>query len=841
MGDAVGLFVRLEEAAGRVGGRVPARRLAFAAPRCLRFDGRPTEITLIRTLATYLAALPRLVLVGGGPLHAALVAVEPGLATASREPQAPPPEGATLFLTPLPYVERLQLHQRFESTHAVLDITVLAGLAPALLPPEVWAPLDANVYPIHLPVIAFEPGLDIVLLDCPARFSALKPNGLAYVHNALKRAAVRHQTFDLDIVAYHRFHMERLFDCGGRMVTPGGRMLPEDPWDEDNYDLWCEPELLDVFQSLLEDVAAALIAAAPKILGLSLHSGNQEMARRLVARLRPALPEMVILVGGYSCYNAQLGLSPFPEADYLCVKEADLTVGPLVEALARGERPRNQPGVVSRWDDPEQRYHSGPVPHNLDLLPMPTYDWFGSDIYHKFNGPAATPIVASRGCRWSRCTFCAERFYWRIRSAANVVDEMEWLVSQGCTRFVFNESDLNGLPERLLEICDEIIRRRLVVRLSGQLRIHKKSDRAFFDRLRQAGFTSLRFGVDGFSDHTLKLQKKGYTTNTVVDNLKACSEAGIYVVVNWVIGIPGETDEDIEDGIALLLRCRPYILMMANLNPLILSNGSVYWDHPEAHGIHFIGDKTELYARYPSAIPSDLWHSVNPFIDTEVRKRRFLHIAERLHGQGFPMGGWAERVIEDIRLRRDRARSGDSGGEGAEVEAPGALTPVRLRPFGTHEIYLFQGRTFAIPTAAFPDGWGGGDLTGITGVISGSSREEVVVALNDGGGVATEAPLVVCAHGVHYAIDPHVFAAAFPGLDRGAVRPRIEFCVSEGERPVFHTVIDGYRVLSFGGLCYGVPPDAPFDPTAGPVPPLPGLIVSRSPRETIAQILARRL
>ena len=47
---------------------------------------------------------------------------------------------------------------------------------------------------------------------------------------------------------------------------------------------------------------------------------------------------------------------------------------------------------------------------------------------------------------------------------------------------MFNESDLNGMPERVLEICDEIIKRGLnkKIILTGQLRIHKKSTKEFF-------------------------------------------------------------------------------------------------------------------------------------------------------------------------------------------------------------------------------------------------------------------------------------------------------------------------------------------------------------------------
>ena len=58
--------------------------------------------------------------------------------------------------------------------------------------------------------------------------------------------------------------------------------------------------------------------------------------------------------------------------------------------------------------------------------------------------------------------------------------------------------------------------------------------------------------------------------------LKDCYEAGIFSEVNWVIGVPGETEEDCEEGVEFILENQEYIGRVANINPLILVNGSVY-------------------------------------------------------------------------------------------------------------------------------------------------------------------------------------------------------------------------------------------------------------------------
>ena len=574
-------------------------------------------------------------------------------------PDALPPEVKTVFLVETLTYPRMRMRKRLPARVRIVEPDVLQEIAPGRLPARAWTPWARDIiYPIDVPEIEFQSGLDMLLIDCPARNLGLMPNGVGYVHNALKLVSVNYQTRDLDIILYHRFHIRRLFDEGGVIHLPGGRALPADPWQAEHYDLWSDAAILAYFLPEIREIVAKIVAARPKVLGLSIHACNEHFSRAVVERVKAALPEVVVLVGGFSCYSPDIGLRGFPVADYMCIGESDLTVGPLVERLAAGERPANTPGVLSRYDKPGTPFIPAPMPHDLDLIEHPRYEWYDLSVYRNYNGYQLTPVIASRGCRWSRCTFCAERFYWRIRSPKAFVDELEWLVGEGCRLFMFNESDLNGRPEVLLEICDEIIRRGLKVKLTGQLRIHKKCDRAFFQKLRQAGFVALRFGVDAFSENGLRLQKKGYTTATVCQNLKDCWEAGIYTEVNWVIGVPGETDQDIEEGIELILRNKPYIGRLANLNPLILVTGGVYWMEPEKHNIHFRGDKDDLYRKHPRALPAHLWYSTEPYIDENVRKQRLERIVVALHEGNFDVGAWAARVIDDVRKNRDAARAG---------------------------------------------------------------------------------------------------------------------------------------------------------------------------------------
>lgn len=674
--------------------KLDGTRVVFSTHQCFAFDDGSSDIDCLKSLAQYLHDVPALTFIGSDRFVEYFFRHVPdirkkllgcitydsnnghGLASVDININQIPSQTKCVFLCETLIFSRNQIRKQLPEKLKVIEPTILAELNPEIVPARGWSPMPRNIYPINIPEISFDSCLDFAIVDAPSRNLSLMPNGLGYLNNALKKTSVSFQILDLDIISYHRFHLHRLYDMAGEIKLPGGIVLPEDPWQAEHYDLWtttgggatgitCRNEVLEFFRPLIDETINVISEAQPKVLGLSIQGCNEAAAREIAVGVKARLPNIIIVVGGFSCYNADIGRRAFPECDYMCIGEADLTVGPLLEALARDERPFNQPGILSRFDTVDFKYLPAPMIHDLDKIEFPRYEWCDLNVYRNFNDYQLTPIIASRGCRWSRCNFCAERFYWRIRTPENFVDELEWLVSQGCYLFMFNESDLGGMPERVEEICDEIIRRGLhrKVKLTGQLRVNKNQTRKFFEKLREANFVALRFGIDAFSENTLRLQKKGYTVEMVEQNLRDCWEVGIFTEVNWVIGVPGETDKDVEEGINLILRNSKYIGRLANINPLILVNGSVYWIDPEAHDIVFNEPKETLYAKFPRALPADQWHSINPYIDAQVRKERFERIVLALYEAGFHVGAWANRIIEDVKLSRDKARTGGGDGE----------------------------------------------------------------------------------------------------------------------------------------------------------------------------------
>ncbi len=658
-----------------------ATKVRFSPYRCFAFNDSPEDKKIINILGEYLVSkFPDIAIYGSGKFfdyfmkhfpqaafHFQYVILNNTETLRSNIYSIPiitldqlPKEIKTVFIFETLAVSRIRLQKTLPPHVAVVSPEIIKEIDWEVIPQQAWIPEYNSIYPIDLPEIEFSQGMDLILIDCPSRDMSLMPNGLAYVHNILKKTGIVFQTLDLDIIAYHRFHIHRLFDGPEKIRTPRGVELPDDPWLAENEGIWQFSDTIEYFRPEINETIHALVKANPRILALSIHARNIKFARELVLAVKKMLPDTLILVGGYSCYQSEIGRRAFPECDYMIIGEAELSLPPLIRKLMEGEKPVGLPGVLSRYDTAETQFVAGPLPEDLDSIEMPTYDWADLNIYRNYNHYQLVPILSSRGCRWSRCRFCGERISWRVRSPEKVVDEFEWLADRGCDLFMFNESDLNGKPEVLLAICDEIIKRNLKARLTGQLRIHKKSDRAFFDKLKAAGFTALRFGVDAWSRNGLKMQCKGYLPRMISQNLKDCWEAGIFNEVNTVIGVPGETDEDIEETIALICENKPYIGRIANINPLMLTIGSVYWEDTEKYNIHFRADKKKIFEDNPGTIPSNLWYSTEPYIDEKIRNQRLNKILLGLHTEGFELGPYAKHIIKKISEGKDIMRGGDT-------------------------------------------------------------------------------------------------------------------------------------------------------------------------------------
>jgi len=95
------------------------------------------------------------------------------------------------------------------------------------------------------------------------------------------------------MIFYHRFHIQRLYDLGTRRPLRNGRALTTTRFDY-NERAWIDPRhwafLLDYFSEIIDELFDKIVAARPKVIGMSIHQRNEWLSRAMARRLKQALP-----------------------------------------------------------------------------------------------------------------------------------------------------------------------------------------------------------------------------------------------------------------------------------------------------------------------------------------------------------------------------------------------------------------------------------------------------------------------------------------------------------------------------------------------------------------------
>ena len=181
---------------------------------------------------------------------------------------------------------------------------------------------------------------------------------------------------------------------------------------------------------------------------------------------------------------------------------------------------------------------------DLDSLPFPRWDLVTEDRsrmgFKLFTRPVGGgyPLLASRGCP-EFCTYCPHRILagYRMRSIANIVDEMERLCDQVSRPYViFRDPLFTEQRDRVIELCDEILRRGLNLTFEAETRLDRL-DVELLDKLHAAGFRAMSFGVESLDPATLKKSgRRPIPQSHQREIIEHCRKLGIVTAAFYVLG-----------------------------------------------------------------------------------------------------------------------------------------------------------------------------------------------------------------------------------------------------------------------------------------------------------------
>jgi radical SAM superfamily enzyme YgiQ (UPF0313 family) len=246
-------------------------------------------------------------------------------------------------------------------------------------------------------------------------------------------------------------------------------------------------------------------------------------------------------------------------ADYVLTGESDVRGTKILAALKTGsvDELKQIDGLGSRdFYTPPNGYLNET---ELDALQFPAWDLFPLANYwslHFAHGPLSSkrylPILTSRGCPYP-CGFCVvpatNNQKWRSRSPKNVVDEIEYFgKTLGVYEFHLEDLDPTISDERVREICREIIKRNLKViwKIAAGTKVETMRDEETIDLMAKAGCRYISISPETGSPRLLKMMRKPFNLDHAVRLVKRMNKVGIRSQACFVLGYPGENEEDLD-------------------------------------------------------------------------------------------------------------------------------------------------------------------------------------------------------------------------------------------------------------------------------------------------------
>ncbi|HDH96715.1 MAG TPA: B12-binding domain-containing radical SAM protein, partial [Proteobacteria bacterium] len=369
----------------------------------------------------------------------------------------------------------------------------------------------------------------------------------------LRHKGYRVRTLDLNIEVFSR-------------ISAAKRRL----WHRENYMIWTVPDRFREIEPILADeidyCVGRILEEPSKVIGVSLAHPNRNFARSVLLKVRAADPERIIVIGGRG-WERESERRVFRDGlpDAFVEGEGQQTMVEIIEAVKAGRSLHGIAGVLAWENGTYELTRTRDILPPDEAFPLQTFEEYDLSLYENI----MLPITFSQGCI-CRCAYCNDKpmsgpFRWR--SAERVADQIEFCVRRlGVSRFLFTDSAVNANLRELVRLAEIVVRKGLKIEWYASAIPRPDMAREQLETLARAGCRSLTFGVESGSDRILTAMRRRWTAQQQAEAIRKTFEAGIKTQLNFIVGFPGESEEDFEATMEWIVRNRPYISEISNLN-----------------------------------------------------------------------------------------------------------------------------------------------------------------------------------------------------------------------------------------------------------------------------------
>lgn len=348
--------------------------------------------------------------------------------------------------------------------------------------------------------------------------------------------------------------MSDYFDGPSGAYPPVGIMYMAAYLRENGYP---EVQILDANVPMLsyEQIRERVRQIQPDVVGITTMTFNLISVLKIAEEIKAILPKTIIALGGPHVTIFPRETLAFPFVDYVVTGEGELVFHKILQRIEKGMGVEDLRQVGYKKDGKLVMNPAGELLSDLDALPFPALDLIDYKRYYTAISPGhnTTVMITSRGCPF-KCIYCdrpALGKLFRAHSPKRVVDEMEHYVTNfGINDFKLFDDTFTVDRNRIIGICEEIKRRKLKVSWGMRARVNTVTDQ-LVETMADAGLTSVSFGIESGNEEVLKTLTKGIRKHQISAAVDACRKHGVEVLGDFILGNPGEKEEQIKETVDL--------------------------------------------------------------------------------------------------------------------------------------------------------------------------------------------------------------------------------------------------------------------------------------------------
>lgn len=287
---------------------------------------------------------------------------------------------------------------------------------------------------------------------------------------------------------------------------------------------------------------------------------------RVAEAFKAENPNLIIgICGAHVANDPERSVLASPAIDFICRKEFDFTVRDVAEGRPFAEID----GLTYKDNGQAVHTRDRALIEDMDQLswvtPVYRRDLQIKDYYNGYMLHPYLSLYTGRGCK-SRCTYCLwpqtiSGHNYRVRSVKNIAAEMKWARDNfpEVKEFFFDDDTLTDNIPQVEALAVELGKLGITWSCNAKANVPRKT----LEILKANGLRLLLVGYESGNRQILLNIKKGIRLDKAREFTRDCHDLGILIHGCFILGLPGETKETIEETLKYAIEINPKTIQVS--------------------------------------------------------------------------------------------------------------------------------------------------------------------------------------------------------------------------------------------------------------------------------------